>query len=121
MAVDEKLADRVREIIAVTHKKVEEKRMFGGLCFMVNNKMCVCTREGRIMVRVDPDDFDELIEKENCEPMNFTGKTMHGFVYVNESVLRTKKQLDYWVQLGLAFNKTVKSSPKTAVKKKTKH
>src|SRR5690349_3036995 len=110
MAVDEKLADRVREIIAVTHKKVEEKRMFGGLCFMVNNKMCVCTREGRIMVRVDPDLFDKLVEKEGCEPMNFTGKTMRGFVFVFENVLKTKKQLDYWVQLGLAYNSKARSS-----------
>ncbi len=120
MAVDEKLADRVREIIAINHKKVKEKRMFGGLCFMVNDKMCVCTREGRIMVRVDPDKFEIFLEKEGCEPMNFNGRTMRGFVYVNERVLQTKKQLDYWVQLALAFNKTAKSSKKAVTKKKTK-
>jgi len=119
MAVDEKLADRVREIIAITHKKVKEKRMFGGLCFMVNGKMCVCTREGRIMVRVDTDEFEKLLEKDGCEPMNFTGRTMSGFVYVNERVLRSKKQLDYWVQLGLVFNKKARASKKL-VKKKAK-
>ena len=121
MAYTEKLADRVRELIALTHKKVEEKRMFGGICFMVNDKMCMGVREDRIMVRHDPALYDKLLEKEGCEPMNFTGRVMKGFVYVNEGVLKTKKQLDYWVQLGLAYNKYAKASKKknsTTPKKK---
>ena len=116
MAYNEKLTDRIREIIAATHKKVEEKKMFAGLCFMVNDKMCVGVHEDRIMVRLDPAIFDKVIEKEGCEPMNFTGKIMRGFVFVNEDVLKTKKQLDYWVQLGLEFNKIAKSSKKPAKK-----
>jgi TfoX/Sxy family transcriptional regulator of competence genes len=67
MPFNEKLADRVREIIAITHKNVEEKKMFSGLCFMVNDKMCVGIHEDRIMVRLDPAVFDEVIEKEGCE------------------------------------------------------
>src|SRR5688572_16236651 len=102
MAYNEKLADRIREIIALTHKNVEEKKMFAGLCFMVNDKMCVGVHEDRIMVRLDPGVFDKVIKKEGCEPMNFTGKIMRGFVFVSDEVLKTKKQLDYWVQLGLA-------------------
>ena len=93
MTYNEKLADRIREIIAVTHKRVEEKKMFAGLCFMVNDKMCVGVHEDRIMVRLNPEIFDKVIEKEGCEPMNFTGKVMRGFVFVNESVLKTKKQI----------------------------
>ena len=112
MAYNEKLADRIREIIAITHRNVEEKKMFAGLCFMVNDKMCVGVHEDRIMVRLDPAVFDEVIEKEGCEPMNFTGRVMKGFVFVNEEVLKTKKQLDFWVQLGLAYNKFAKSSKK---------
>src|SRR5687768_2368120 len=108
MAFNEKLADRIREIIALTHKNVEEKRMFGGLCFMVNDKMCVCTRKDRIMVRLDPEEYDKMVEREGCEPMNFNGRIMKGYVYVNENVLSTKKQLNHWVQLGLAFNKKAK-------------
>ena len=54
MAYNEKLADRTREIIALTHKNVEEKKMFGGLCFMVNDKMCVGVEKERLMVRLDP-------------------------------------------------------------------
>jgi TfoX/Sxy family transcriptional regulator of competence genes len=120
MAYNEKLAARIREIIAETHRNVEEKKMFAGLCFMVNDKMCVGVHEDRIMVRLDPAIFDEVIEKEGCEPMNFTGKVMRGFVFVNDEVLKTRKQLDYWVQLGLAFNRHAKSSKKPAKKSSSK-
>ncbi len=118
MAYNEKLADRTREIIAVTHKNIEEKKMFGGLCFMVNNKMCVGVEKERIMVRLDPEKYDEVMEKEGCEPMNFTGKIMKGFVFVNADVLNTKKKLEYWVNLALEYNKIAKASKKTASKGK---
>jgi TfoX/Sxy family transcriptional regulator of competence genes len=74
MAYNEKLANRTREIIAVNHKKIEEKKMFGGLCFMVNDKMCVGVEKNRLMVRLDPELFDEVIGKEGCMPMDFTAK-----------------------------------------------
>ena len=93
MAYNEKLADRVREIIALTHKNVEEKKMFAGLCFMVNDKMCVGIHEDKMMVRLDPEIFDTVIEKEGCEPMDFTGKVMRGFVFVNANALATKRAL----------------------------
>ena len=116
MPFSEKLADRVREIIAVTHTNVEEKKMFAGLCFMVNDKMCVGVHEDRIMVRLDPGIFDEVIEKDGCEPMNFTGKVMRGFVFVKAGVLKTKKQLEYWVSLDLDYNGFAKSSKKSPKK-----
>jgi TfoX/Sxy family transcriptional regulator of competence genes len=118
MAYNEKLADLTREIIAQTHKKVEEKRMFGGLCFMVNDKMCVGVEKERLMVRLDPEKYDEVIEKEGCKPMDFTGKIMKGFVFVDADVLNTKKKLEYWVNLALEYNKIAKSSKKKAAKKK---
>ena len=74
MAFNEKLADRVREIISQTNKNVEEKRMFGGLCFMVNDKMCVGVETSRLMVRFDPALTDEIMEKEGCRPMCLTVK-----------------------------------------------
>ena len=112
MAFNEKLADRTREVIAETHKKVEEKRMFGGLCFMVNDKMCVGVEKDRLMVRIDPDKYDEVMEKEGCKPMDFTGKIMKGFVFVDEGILNTKKKLEYWVKLALEYNKIAKASKK---------
>jgi TfoX/Sxy family transcriptional regulator of competence genes len=112
MAYNEKLADRVREIISLTHHITEEKKMFGGLCFMVNDKMCVGVREERMMVRLDPAKFDEVMELEGCRPMDFTGKAMKGFVYVDTDVLNTKKKLEYWLKLALDFNKMAKASKK---------
>jgi len=112
MAFNEKLADRTREIIATTHKNVEEKRMFGGLCFMVNDKMCVGVEKDRMMVRLDPALYDEVMEKEGCRPMDFTGKIMKGYVFVDAAVLNTKKKLEYWVNLALAYNKMAKPSKK---------
>ena len=112
MAYNEKLADRVREIIAVTHKNVEEKKMFGGLCFMVNGKMCVGVEKERMMVRFDPVLNDEVMEKEGCSPMDFTSKVMKGYVFVDAAVLNTNKKLDYWVQLALDYNKKAKASKK---------
>ena len=112
MAYNERLADRVREIIALTHDKVEEKKMFGGLCFMVNDKMCVGVEKERMMVRLDPDVYEEVLEKDGCTPMDFTGKVMKGYVFVDAAVLNTNKKLDYWVQLALDFNKKAKASKK---------
>lgn len=115
MAYNEKLANMTRELIALTHKKVKEKAMFGGLCFMVNGKMCVGVEKERLMVRLDPLMYDEVMEKEGCRPMDFTGKIMKGYVFVDADAISTKRKLDYWIQLALDYNKIAKAS-----KKKTK-
>ncbi len=112
MAYNEKLANMTREIISLTHQNVEEKPMFGGLCFMVNDKMCLGVQKERLMVRLDPAVYNKVMEKEGCMPMDFTGKIMKGYVFVDASVLTTKKKLEYWVKLALDFNKLAKSSKK---------
>ena len=112
MAYNEKLADQAREIIALTHKNVEEKKMFGGLCFMVNDKMCLGVEKERLMVRLDPAKFDEVMEKEGCRPMDFTGKIMKGYVFVDIAALNTKKKLEYWIKLALDYNSVAKASKK---------
>src|SRR5574339_974530 len=113
MAYNEKLADMTRELISHTHKNVEEKAMFGGLCFMVNGKMALGVEKDRLMVRLDPARYDEVMEKEGCKPMDFTGKVMKGFVFVDAEVLSTKKKLQYWVDLALEYNKIAKASKKS--------
>src|SRR5262245_57483919 len=119
MAFNEQLADRTRELIAATHKNIEEKHMFGGLCFMVNEKMCIGVEKDRLMVRLDPQVYDTVIEKDGCTPMDFTGKVMKGFVFVDEGVLNTKKELENWLKLALEYNKIAKASKKkTPAKKK---
>ena len=112
MAYNEKLADRVREIISLTHKNTEEKKMFGGLCFMVNDKMCIGVEQERLMVRLDPVIYGEVLDKEGAQPMDFTGKVMKGYVFVDIDAVNTKAKLNYWVQLALEYNKKAKASKK---------
>lgn len=108
MAYNEDLADRTRAIIARTETDVEEKRMFGGLCFMVNGKMCVGIESERMMVRFDPALNDEIMEKSGVGPMDFTKRVMKGFAFVEIGSLKTARELEYWVALALDFNKRAK-------------
>jgi TfoX/Sxy family transcriptional regulator of competence genes len=117
MPYNEKLADRTREIVAATHKNVEEKKMFGGLCFMVNDKMCVGVKADHIMVRIDPVKYTDAMEQEGCKPMVHGKKIMKAFLYVDADVVKTKKKLEYWLELALDYNKIAKASKKKPVKK----
>jgi TfoX/Sxy family transcriptional regulator of competence genes len=119
MAYDEKLADRVREALS-DQKKLEEKKMFRGLCFMVNGKMCVCVSHDELMCRVGPERFEEKLEMKGIRPMVRSGTTIEGYVYVAEEGYKSKKDFDFWIAASLAFNKDAKSSRKKAPKKKSK-
>jgi TfoX/Sxy family transcriptional regulator of competence genes len=112
MAYNEQLVNQTREKIAQTHEQVVEKKMFGGICFMVNGKLCLGVLQERLLVRADPALFEEILEKENCEPMDSSGKSMKGFVFVEADVLANNNRLTYWVQLALDFNPRAKASPK---------
>lgn len=115
MAFNEKLNDRIREALSEV-KKVEEKHMFGGTCYMVNGKMCVGVVKDEMMCRIDHDIYEAALEKPGCREMVFTGKPMKGYVFVGTEGMKTKKQLEYWIALCLEFNKKAKASKK--VKKK---
>jgi len=112
MAYNEKLAGRARALLLSSEKKVEEKKMFGGLCFMVNDKMCIGVEQQRLMVRIDPSRMEEALEKEGCRPMDFTGKVMKGYVFVDADAVGTKKKLEYWIGLAIAYNEIAKASKK---------
>ncbi len=111
MAFNEKLADRIREAI-VDVPKVEEKFMFGGVCFMVDGKMCIGVVKDEMMCRIDPELDDIVLEKTGCRKMDFTHKPMKGYVYVSEEGMKKKKDFDYWVSLCLEFNSKAKASKK---------
>jgi TfoX/Sxy family transcriptional regulator of competence genes len=111
MPFDEKLADRIREAIA-DKGDIEEKKMFRGMCFMLNGKMCICVSNEEMMCRIDPDLYETVMEKTGVRPMVHNGKTMKGFVYVSQDLIKSKKEFDYWVNLSLAYNKTAKASKK---------
>lgn len=118
MPYNEQLANRVREKLSETETDIEEKKMFSGLCFMVNGKMCVGVNAEHLMVRFDPEIHDNIMEKEGAAPMDFTGKVMRGYVFVDIAALNTRKKLDYWMNLALAYNPIARISKKKAKKKR---
>jgi len=111
MAYNEKLTTRVREALAHV-PNVEEKRMFRGVVFMVNAKMCVSAGDTRIMCRIDPSFHEEALKRKGCEAVKMKGREYKGYVYVSEEGIKTKKNLDYWIQLALESNERAKSSKK---------
>jgi len=111
MAYNEKLTARIREALAHL-PKVEEKRMFRGVTFMVNNKMCITAGDNKIMCRIDPAIHEEVIKRKGCETVKMKGREYKGYVYVSEEGIKTKKDLAYWINLALDFNKLAKSSKK---------
>ncbi len=111
MAYSENLANTVRTIL-VDHPKVEEKKMLGGLTFMVNNKMCVGILADGLMARINPADYEGALEKRGCREMDFTGRPMKGFVFISPDGTKTKENLNYWIGLALKYNKIAKVSRK---------
>ena len=109
MAYNEKLANRIRERLADL-PIIEEKQMMGGLTFMVNGKMCVGIIKDELMCRIDPAIHETAVEKTGCRTMDFTKRPMMGYVMVDGSGMKTKKDFDYWINLSLDFNKKAKAS-----------
>ena len=109
MAYNEKLTNRVREALAGI-SNIEEKKMFRGVTFMVNGKMCVTAGDDEIMCRIDPALHEDAIKKRGCRTVVMKGREFKGYVYVNGEGMKTKKDLDYWIGLALDFNKKAKAS-----------
>lgn len=106
MAYSEKLADRIRGALAKV-PEVEEKKMFGGLAFMVRGKMCLTAGDGRIMCRVNPDIHSTVIKEEGCRTVIMRGREYKGWVYVKEDTIQTENDFNYWVGLALEFNEKI--------------
>ncbi|MCX6154946.1 MAG: TfoX/Sxy family protein [Candidatus Kapabacteria bacterium] len=108
---DVELATRIRICLSGL-EAVNEKEMFGGLTFMVNDKMCVGVIKEEMMCRIDPDFHDTAIEMTGCRTMDFTKKPMKGYIYIADEGMKTNEDFDYWINLALEFNKKAKSSKK---------
>ena len=107
MAYDEDLADRVRELISGEHGVVE-KRMFGGLAFLIDGNMSVCVSgQGGLMVRVPREDTEKLLSREHVEPMVMAGRETRGWLRVSVDGIKTKRQLASWVSRGLDYAKSL--------------
>lgn len=113
MAFSEYLADRVRQRLKRTDKVIE-KKMMGGLIFMVNDKMCLGvdidkkSKQDRLMVRVGKLPYDELLKKEGSKKMDFTGNVMRGFLFIEPVGFDSEEDLDFWVEKALDFNEMIK-------------
>jgi len=118
MAYDTKLADRIRKYLAeIPNLKIEEKKMFRGLTFMVNGKMCINVSGENLMCRFDPKLQNEIAEKKGYQSMIMKGKEYKGYCYVNPEGIKAKKNFEYFISLCLDYNKVSKASNKS--KKKT--
>ena len=103
MAYDEDLADRIRELTGAG-PPIDEKKMFGGLAFLVNGHMAVAASgQGGILVRVDPEESETLVAKTKAYPMEMRGREMRGWLRVDAADVRTRPQLAKWVQRGLDY------------------
>ncbi|GAL87478.1 hypothetical protein MYP_4708 [Sporocytophaga myxococcoides] len=111
MSFDLKLADRVRNYLSeIPGLKIEEKKMFRGLAFMVNDKMCVNVSGENLMCRFDPEKQQEIKRKPGYLPMTMKDKEIKGYCYVNPDGIQKKKDLEYWIELCLEFNSKAKAS-----------
>jgi len=111
MAYNEKLTNRIRK--ALEHvPRVEEKKMFRGVTFMVDGKMCITAGDDKIMCRIDPSQHEMALEKKGSSTVIMRGREYRGFVYVTEDGIKAKKDFDFWIGLALDFNKKAKASPK---------
>jgi TfoX/Sxy family transcriptional regulator of competence genes len=116
MAYDEFLADRINNILNEKRVPFEAKKMMGGLCFMVDGKMCCGIVKNELMARIGTDAYEEALKKEFCNEMNFTGRPMKGYVFITPEGIDNEADLTYWVQLCLDFNPIAKASKKKSKK-----
>ena len=112
MAYDELLADRIRGSLKENQTAFEEKKMFGGICFLVDEKMCLGVIKDDLMIRIDPENQDKFLQEKGCRPMDFTKRPMKGFLYVGPEGIDMDDDLNKWVKRCLEFNPRAKSSKK---------
>ena len=118
MAYDEFIAERITNILREQKVDFYEKKMFGGLCIMIDDKMCCGVMYNKkkgtdlIMARIGEEAEAEALKREGCEPMDFTGRPMKGYVFVTPEGFDSDADLEHWIQLCLDFNPLAKASKK---------
>lgn len=115
MAYDEGLQLRIQRVVAA-REGVTEKKMFGGVCFLLDGKMFCGIVKDELMVRVGPAAHEAALAEPHVRPMDFTGKPMAGYIYVEPEGLATDKALKRWVEAGLKFVATVEKKAKKRTK-----
>lgn len=112
MAYNEFLADRIRQYFNSKRIVFIEKKMMGGLAFMIDDKMCVGIIKEDLMARIGPVNKPNALTRKACREMDFTGRPMKGFVMINPEGTDMDDDLEYWIDLALEFNPFAKSSKK---------
>ena len=112
MAYDEYLAERVRNAFQQKGVSYEEKKMMGGVCYLVNEKMCAGIVKNLLMARIDPERNEEALARKGCREMDFTGKKMKGFIFIEPEGMDMEEELHSWLQMALDYNPKAKSSKK---------
>ena|SRR5581483_9365987 len=108
MAYDEELAQRLRTLLAEQGEATEEKKMFGGLGFLVRGNMSVAASgQGGLLARIGPEDADECLARPGAEPMEMRGRTMTGWIRVSSDALASDNDLGWWVDRSLAYVRTL--------------
>lgn len=115
MAYDQGLAQRISDILYSEHIQFEEKKMFGGLAFMIAEKMCVGIIQDELMLRVVDEKCESVLAKRHAKPMMFTGRPMKNFLSIEPAGFKTEKQLRAWIDYAIEFGKygVVKTKKKT--------
>ncbi|HXW33008.1 MAG TPA: TfoX/Sxy family protein [Acidimicrobiales bacterium] len=107
MPYDKHLAHRIREVVC-TERELSEKKMFGGLAFLVGGNMAVAAMgQGGLLVRVDPAASDRLVDTTSATPMVMRGRPIQGWLRLDPKDLRTKRQLTKWVDIGVTFARSL--------------
>ncbi len=112
MAYNESLAARVEQILEERYVKFTSKKMLGGLCYLVEDKMLMGVEKDRLMVRIDPEDEAAAMKKKGAKPMDFTGRVMKNYLFVDATAVDMDSDLEYWVGLCLKYNPKAKSTKK---------
>lgn len=112
MAYDEHLADRIRRVLKEKKRSAEEIKMFGGLCFMVDQKMCFGIVNSSLMAKVGERMREQLLPEKNVQEMDFTGRPMKAFIFVTPEGIDQDKDLERYIQYCLDFNPFAKVSKK---------
>ncbi len=110
MAYDEYLAERIRRHLNEAKVVFKEKKMMGGLTFMIDGKMCIGIVKENLMARIGPDVYESALKKPGSKPMDFTGRPMKGYVFIEPEGVDMEEDLKYWIDLCLAYNPLAKSS-----------
>ena len=110
MAYDEQLADRVSRALG-PRLDVTERKMFGGLAFLLDRKMFCGIVKDDLMVRVGPERYKAALSETHVRPMDFTGRPMNGYIFVGPAGSSTLKAIEKWVERGAAFVATLEQKP----------